>query len=291
MRRRGIEPPRPFGRQHLKLLRLPFRHLRVHVEPAKQVESHMAYRKWTDRQLKIAVETSFTKSAVLRKLGLVSTNSGNFQSVDSHIMRMGIDTSHFHSVRSPLGPKRSLEEILKKGTRCPAGLGKRLVKEGLFLYLCKECGINKWLGKKISLQLDHEDGDRTNNLINNLRLLCPNCHSQTPTYSKVKRKRKPSTCACGNKTSGPRASLCIGCEKIRRLGTNPKANWPPVRDLLVMVKELGLRGTGAALGVSDSAVKKHIRKHSNLPSVPQVGVEPTPPVFQTGASTQLASGA
>jgi 5-methylcytosine-specific restriction endonuclease McrA len=49
-------------------------------------------------------------------------------------------------------------------------------------YSCSECGISDWNGKELRLELDHIDGDSTNNLVENLRLLCPNCHSQTPTY-------------------------------------------------------------------------------------------------------------
>ena len=50
-------------------------------------------------------------------------------------------------------------------------------------YKCSCCGINEWNEKPISLQIDHIDGDTSNNLIENLRYLCPNCHSQTDTWS------------------------------------------------------------------------------------------------------------
>lgn len=47
---------------------------------------------------------------------------------------------------------------------------------------CLSCGLNEWLGEKLTLELDHIDGDNTNNVRANLRALCPNCHSQTPTW-------------------------------------------------------------------------------------------------------------
>ena len=47
---------------------------------------------------------------------------------------------------------------------------------------CSRCGIEEWLGKCITIQMDHIDGDSDNNQLNNLRLLCPNCHSQTDTW-------------------------------------------------------------------------------------------------------------
>jgi 5-methylcytosine-specific restriction endonuclease McrA len=54
-------------------------------------------------------------------------------------------------------------------------------------YKCSTCGIADWLGALLLLDLDHIDGDNKNNLPSNLRLLCPNCHRQTPTWGNKKR--------------------------------------------------------------------------------------------------------
>jgi len=61
-------------------------------------------------------------------------------------------------------------------------LRKRLISEGYKENKCELCGIDNWLGKKISLELDHIDGDKKNHSLSNLRIICPNCHSQTITY-------------------------------------------------------------------------------------------------------------
>jgi hypothetical protein len=61
-------------------------------------------------------------------------------------------------------------------------LKKRLLKEKILEEKCNECGIKEWNNKSISLQLDHIDGNNHNHVLNNLRLLCPNCHSQTDTW-------------------------------------------------------------------------------------------------------------
>jgi hypothetical protein len=61
-------------------------------------------------------------------------------------------------------------------------LKNRLIKEGLILNTCSICKINIWNGKKLNLELDHIDGNRINHDFANLRLLCPNCHSQTENY-------------------------------------------------------------------------------------------------------------
>jgi hypothetical protein len=70
-------------------------------------------------------------------------------------------------------------------------LKNRLLKEGILENRCSICSITFWNKKSINLELDHIDGNRINHLLSNLRLLCPNCHSQTDTYrSKNRAKRE-----------------------------------------------------------------------------------------------------
>ena len=59
---------------------------------------------------------------------------------------------------------------------------QRIVKDNLLNYCCSKCGIDSWQGETIVLDLDHINGDNTDNRLGNLRYLCPNCHSQTDTY-------------------------------------------------------------------------------------------------------------
>lgn len=65
-------------------------------------------------------------------------------------------------------------------------LSKRLVLEGVIIYECISCKITEYNGLNISLELDHIDGNNSNHSLSNLRLLCPNCHSQTHTYRSKK---------------------------------------------------------------------------------------------------------
>ena len=67
-------------------------------------------------------------------------------------------------------------------------LRNRLIEEKILDYVCSTCGIDEYNGKQLSLELDHINGIRHDHRVDNLRLLCPNCHSQTKTYRKKKRE-------------------------------------------------------------------------------------------------------
>lgn len=68
---------------------------------------------------------------------------------------------------------------------------KRLIKAGLLLALCAECGIVTWRGHAIALELHHINGDGKDNRLENLALLCPNCHSQTDSWGGRNCRRGP----------------------------------------------------------------------------------------------------
>lgn len=79
--------------------------------------------------------------------------------------------------------KRSLQAVLVSGsTEKSSELKRRLIAEGLKSARCEQCDRDEWQGGPIPLELDHINGRNTDNRIENLRILCPNCHAQTQTY-------------------------------------------------------------------------------------------------------------
>ncbi len=76
-----------------------------------------------------------------------------------------------------------LEDILKENTVYGSTLlKKRLINEGLKENKCEKCGISEWNNKPITLELHHINGNRYDNRLENLQILCPNCHALTPNY-------------------------------------------------------------------------------------------------------------
>ena len=79
--------------------------------------------------------------------------------------------------------KKKLEDVFSgKVHMVTSHLKLRLIREGHKEWKCEICGIDDWLGNPITLELDHISGHRSDNSLENLRILCPNCHSQTPTF-------------------------------------------------------------------------------------------------------------
>lgn len=147
-------------------------------------------RRWTDEQLAEAVAASESYAEVLRRLGY-TPSGGMHRFITSHIRTLGLDTSHFTGQAWAQGrrfpPQRRsqpLAEILVRNSRyrTSAALRRRLVAEGVKEARCEGCGLDSWQGRPIPLELDHVNGDHTDNRLENLRILCPNCHSQTETW-------------------------------------------------------------------------------------------------------------
>lgn len=148
-------------------------------------------RSWTDEQLIAAVRASRSVRAVIVCLGLIPAG-GNYAQVTKHIEELGLDNSHFTGRGwnigmkefSPRPPAMTLGEILVLGSLYQSHkLKKLLFSRGIKNRECELCGwAERSIDGRIPVELDHINGIHTDNRLENLRILCPNCHSLQPTH-------------------------------------------------------------------------------------------------------------
>ncbi len=149
----------------------------------------MKKRSWSIDELGEAVQNSFSYRQVLFKINLREAG-GNYEQIKKYIHENHFNISHFRGMGWSKGlkgigkPRIELNKILiKKSYFQSHKLKKRLFKAGLKPQHCEECGWAKRSEDgRLPLELDHMNGDRHDNRIENLRILCPNCHSLQPTH-------------------------------------------------------------------------------------------------------------
>jgi hypothetical protein len=128
-----------------------------------------------------------SRAAVLRRLGLPVTQA-SYRAIAHALEEQGVELDG----RGRGGkPRRPLDEILVQDSdwNDTATLRERLIEAGLKERRCEECGLERWRGRPAPLQLDHRNGIRTDNRLENLRILCANCHAQTETWCARNRGR------------------------------------------------------------------------------------------------------
>jgi len=171
------------------------------------------------------VTSNRTMLQVLKKLEL---SPGQRKTLIKRLVKENINFSHIPlgaraNLGRPTGTAKKIEELLTVGSkynRCH--LKYRLLKDGTLENKCYKCGIGpEWNGEVLVLQLDHINGINDDNRLSNLRMLCPNCHTQTTTYcGKNFPKRDKVTHKCilcgGLRDRRAKHKLCVNCYAKKR---------------------------------------------------------------------------
>lgn len=146
----------------------------------------------TKEEYEDAIAKSHSIAEALRYLGIKS-EGGNYRIIHNAIKAYNISIDHFTGKGWNIGlkfkPKEpcNMDEILVEySTYQTFKLKNRLLKEGYKEYKCESCGSTEWKDYPIPLELHHINGDNTDHRIENLQILCPNCHALTVTYCKKK---------------------------------------------------------------------------------------------------------
>jgi len=155
-------------------------------------------KSWTEAQLRKAAKQARSIREIIKALGLRPAG-GNYDQITKYLKAYHIDTSHLkgrgwsRGMKGLFKPSTPLERILVKRSDYQSyKLKKRLFLSGKKKQTCEECGwAERSKDGRVPLELDHINGDARDNRLENLRILCPNCHSLKPTHRGRNIKKKP----------------------------------------------------------------------------------------------------
>lgn len=228
---------------------------------------------FSSEEFRAVFDSSASVREALLKLGYVIEGSA-YQTFYRRCEAEGLDVQQLRNrtamMRADVCRERwsphSLSELLVEGSSYPTRhLRDRLLKEGLIENVCAGCGRGpEWEGRPLVLVLDHINGINNDHRRENLRLLCPNCNSQTDTFCGKHTKKRCYHCAdCGDIIAHG-STRCRRCSN--RLNANrrkaPRAiidSFPSNEDLRAMKVSMTWEEIGGRFGVSSTTVKNRIR--------------------------------
>lgn len=180
-----------------------YRRLRQRISELQIDTSHFGAngrrtRRYTDDQLTVAVAKSRSLRQTLLSLG-IRPEGGNYRTIRREIKRLNLCTSHFTGMgwrkgqSTPVTPPLPLSRVLVEDSPVSTShVRKRLLRHGVKEHRCELCKLTRWRDRAIPLELDHINGVNDDHRLENLRVVCPNCHAQTDTYRARNAKRSRS---------------------------------------------------------------------------------------------------
>lgn len=199
------------------------------------------------------IEEKQSKAFISKKL------SCKPETLDSYLYKMGIV---YGGNKSGKGIKKSssyktAKEYSQEENVKSHKLKEKLIREKIKEYRCEKCGNSKWNGQPIPLELHHKDGNHYNNDLDNLVILCPNCHAQEPNNAGAAKKKINHCLLCGKEISN-RATYCKSCAR-------KKDSCPYTREeLKEKIRTQPFTTIANENNVSDNTIRKWCDKY-NLP--------------------------
>lgn len=213
------------------------------------------------------VKNSSTFTEILQNFGL-ENKGANHKTLKTRISEEELDVSHIYLhtnqqktkavVSLNKGKKISLQLIMVEDTSYDTTkLKRRIIDECIIPYQCEECWHKgEWNGKPLSLHLDHKNGNRRDARRENLRFLCPNCHSQTDTYCGKSKKPLPlmvvhKCVSCHAAQVSAEGRQCVRC----RAKKQRKVTRPSQEELAALIISMPFTRIAERYGVSDQAIR------------------------------------
>lgn len=222
----------------------------------------------SNKDLQLILNRSSSKVEVLQHIGL-NPHSGNHRTLTKRLTEDKFDLTNLHKNQkqkcSILGKKRRLpySKIFKSNSNVNRNIVKnRIIKDNLLIYECYICKNNgSWLNKRLSLQLEHLNGISNDNRIENLRFLCPNCHSQTETYAGKKLKKPKKICPdCKTKNILYTSTKCVGCTAKNKGNITRKFNLTK-KEIKKLLTQYNMYQISKMYNVSFTTVKKYCKRY------------------------------
>jgi 5-methylcytosine-specific restriction endonuclease McrA len=237
----------------------------------------MASKNYTVEDVKNAILNNKSWRKVCETIGLRPAG-GNMNTIKRIAIKNGFDTSHFlgqgwnrGSIAVNAIPTN--EYFIKGVDRSLSNLREKVIKNKLIEYKCQKCGlINIWNSDKLVLQLDHINGDKRDSRIENLRFLCPNCHSQTKNYCGRKNligknSINKSICInCGKKINNNKIGRCRACWETKKVNL---IDFGMNREILIeRLKNVSFKRICSEIGVNYKILKRICREeHILIPNL------------------------
>ena len=220
---------------------------------------------WNKEIVENAVKNNYCYTDVLRELNIPIAGN-NTKTLKNCIEKYRIDISHFTFTAKTKGDKQYKavsDYLINESSIKTFKLKQKLLKEGLKTNKCEICGITEWQGQPLVMQLHHINGNPTDNRLENLQMLCPNCHSQTDNFcgSANKTEKPKYHCTeCGRKIK-TNVQYCSSCAAKHRR----KYDWDKEINNIKKFLQEGQTHTqiGKHYSVSETTIRK-IRKKYNI---------------------------
>ena len=224
-----------------------------------------------DELLRLINESSSIRD-ILIKVGYKNTGTYLYNIFNELLIKYNIDKPKYENLNRKTNWRRyEMSDILVEDSRYRNRntLKNKLIKNSLLEYKCSCCGNNgEWMGKSITLHLEHKNGKNNDNRLENLEFLCPNCHSQTSTYCgrNIIYEKIENKCECGEKIekNKKKCRKCVIMDIKEKNKKNRKIKERPViEDILKNIEDHGYSKTGRIYGVSDNTIRKWIKWNEN----------------------------